>query len=147
MKKAWKVPKEPFNKWIENLRSGKYNQGTCKLLKRGNTKNEDRYCCLGVLGSCIVNEDLMVGLGFLHELQHNTNCEQEDLLVIKSIVSLKNLNKDLIYEEILSSLNDSGIQDFEKKCHPDIKFLDKESGDRYTFEEIAQFLELNTETY
>jgi hypothetical protein len=35
-------------KWVEALRSGKYQQGTCRLRTR-----ENGYCCLGVLAKVV----------------------------------------------------------------------------------------------
>jgi len=51
-------------KWVEALRSGKYNQ-TIGVLYNGNNKNG--FCCLGVLGHvCGVSLEVLLGLGVLH---------------------------------------------------------------------------------
>jgi len=42
------MDKETKNKWIKALRSGKYKQAKERLYKR----EEDAYCCLGVLLAC-----------------------------------------------------------------------------------------------
>ncbi|HEY9658333.1 MAG TPA: hypothetical protein V6C65_07770 [Allocoleopsis sp.] len=44
-----KMPKELATKWLDALRSGKYNQTRGKL---HNTENNS-FCCLGVLQHCI----------------------------------------------------------------------------------------------
>lgn len=57
-------------KWIEALRSGKYQQGRCFL------KKENKYCCLGVLKeitNCKINfeiPNLALDISYLsHEIQ------------------------------------------------------------------------------
>jgi hypothetical protein len=42
------MKKEIAKKWIKALRSGKYKRGE-GFLKRFNSKNQPRHCCLGVL--------------------------------------------------------------------------------------------------
>jgi len=48
--------KDVAKKWIKALRSGKYKQGE-GFLKQYNKKNQERYCCLGVL--CELYNDIM----------------------------------------------------------------------------------------
>lgn len=36
-------------KWLKALRSGEYEQGRFRLLKRGDDQTPDKFCCLGVL--------------------------------------------------------------------------------------------------
>lgn len=42
-----KLPKKLKRDWIKALRSGKFKQGQCRLWN----KEENTYCCLGVLGT------------------------------------------------------------------------------------------------
>lgn len=43
---------EVYKLWLEALRSGKYNQGTGRL----RNKNEEKFCCLGVLQDLSVKD-------------------------------------------------------------------------------------------
>lgn len=50
------MKKEVAKKWVKALRSGKYKQGK-GYLKKFNSKNKPRHCCLGVL--CELYNDTM----------------------------------------------------------------------------------------
>ena len=48
-----KFTQEVKDKWLENLKSGKYVQGYTVL----NNKYNNTFCCIGVLGDCIEELD------------------------------------------------------------------------------------------
>lgn len=58
------VRQETKDKWLNALRSGEYKQGKNALFER----EDETYCCLGVLGNCAFNlsRDMMDGSATLH---------------------------------------------------------------------------------
>lgn len=50
MKTETQLTQEEFNRWLEALRSGNYNEGVGKLYYK-NPKGNESYCCLGVCGA------------------------------------------------------------------------------------------------
>lgn len=85
-------------KWIEALRSGKYQQ-THGVLRRG-----DRYCCLGVL--CSLNDDgewtECSGEVYEFEINSKTNCS----ILPDPVASEAKLSLDA--QGKVATLNDSG---------------------------------------
>lgn len=103
-------------KWIEALRSGKYNQGTGKLFTDGKTTESelDEHCCLGVLG-CILHKPFNGdGTSF--------------------IVDMSSLARDYIYP----ALGETGLS------NNDMRILyNMNDTQMCTFDEIASYIENN----
>lgn len=125
-----KMQKGLLDKWISALRSGEYLQGTDYLLtlhSDGEADSQpDRYCCLGVFG-CILNlpkEDLE-DKNYLRDI--------EDGLINEEFETLLAAINDGVHS-LLSSLRETGF----------LEITDEEFR-RYSFEEIADFLEQNVE--
>lgn len=134
--KPFKLPKEFAEKWLKALRSGEYAQGQNKLCN-----SDSEYCCLGVAGAiCGLSEEYMndkdntdyfysdeVPEEYPEELIYNYSCNS--------------------YPSILAGLNDGSSKP--DKNYPEgtsfVEGADKKLG--YSFEQIAEFVELNTEFY
>lgn len=106
------MDKELKKKWIDALRSGKYRQGTGRLIRTGISENE--YCCLGVLCSVMgmeeegdVFRDKTTHLGYETAL-----AELAEQLGLEKKVSLKGVQTDL--QDKLINMNDSLGWNFEK---------------------------------
>lgn len=123
MENKEKMDPELKAKWLEALRSGKYEQGI-RVLK---TK-EGKFCCLGVLcdisgkGSFI--EDLgdydIIGGPILH-----ANCTGD--VVLENIAGLQINPKDETKGFTLTRMNDGCMPDTDSK--------------RFSFAEIAEYIE------
>lgn len=87
-------------KWLESLRSGKYEQGTGALRKNGEAC--DQFCCLGVLCDIIAPEKWKLANKseiFIHD------CDRVGTLSSR-LKEKVGLNADI--EEQLIDLNDNG---------------------------------------
>lgn len=136
MNKKYKLPKEFATKWLLALRSGKYEQN--KLGALYNYKNNS-YCCLGVAASIL-------------------GCSKENM--DQSYVELDTAPKKypselLVWDNtgpyelpiLLAKLNDGYNKDtygLEENIIL-LKNIDVSKG--YNFNQIADFIELNTEFY
>jgi hypothetical protein len=101
MAKLAKMPEKVKTKWLEALRSGKYNQTTEVL------QNDCGYCCLGVL--CRVGEKEDADLEFdtegaLHGA--NLSSHQYDVYAWAGL--------DVHTENVLINLNDEEVKDFDE---------------------------------
>lgn len=92
MKKKVELNPDVKQRWIEALRSGKYEQG------QGRLRDGDRYCCLGVL--CEIE-----GLVYDGEVYYWEG-KGTDALVPYGFG--RNINLDTDIEEQLAKMNDSG---------------------------------------
>jgi hypothetical protein len=95
-------------KWIEALRSGKYEQGFAQL-----KTNDNKYCCLGVL--CDLDEETSWGTstlmpGTFNEMNVNAYMNQINFLPEKLRTKYEIMAGD---EKVLIELNDGGFS-FEK---------------------------------
>ena len=147
-KKVYKLPKKVTEEWLKALRGDEYNQ-TKGMLYDNITEG---YCCLGVL--CKLdgadNEDLLkkempsnlfdngdanaLTNSFPNELLADSKHDPMDLLVVLPI--LNDGFTKMTMDELL-------------QIHPDLIFskIDWSKGGqvRYTFKEIADFIENNIE--
>ncbi len=67
-------------KWLKDLRSGKFEQGSGELCYHSNEEDLDRYCCLGVLAAqknapgsmerCFLDENQLKWAGLTSEQQN-----------------------------------------------------------------------------
>jgi hypothetical protein len=153
--KAFKLPKEFFNKWLEALSSDQYIQGhdaLCKDITGPKDKNKVlSYCCLGV--ACHVSgipNDKIRGYGFISELKG------EDVDIDDVPEPLIDMGSQQTLANVVAFLNDGYyFTDYQKiiRNFPNIRGLPKpkpgDDKDKYThtFAEIVEFLEQNVETY
>lgn len=141
-KKKYKLPKKFAKKWLKALRSGEYEQGRIELYN----KNLNKYCCLGV--ACIIcgakkewlsREILINENGMLHRKLGEK--------IPKELIRYNNFNND--FTDILVRLNDGNMFknkiDKENFINHGIEFL--KEVEIYNFNEISDFIELNTEFY
>jgi hypothetical protein len=150
MNKHFELPKEFATKWLEDLRSGEYEQARHHLYIDG------AYCCLGV--ACVQFlkgrniEELLV------KATYNTVSEPLELFPTieedfpKSIYTINPSISELNLGAVLSKFND-GIDRLSLGelliRYPNIYFncveYDENGKITYTFEEIADFIEINVE--
>ena len=146
-KKYFSLPKQFTKDWLEALRSGNYDQCQQYLSFKGEKDKNFKYCCLGVGGiSCNYSEYNMQDME-LPNLDMQSYGYPEEL-----IEGTLNYQEDLV--NILTSLNDKGyelsktyplIANIVKRC-PNIIFRKKE-GSKYSFNDIADWIEDNVELY
>lgn len=147
--KQFKLPKEFAEKWLKALRSGEYEQGADAL----KTVNEDNvcFCCLGVAGDvCKLNDE-----SYLISIPVFDNTYNYNGLIPEEIIGEADKN-DLV--GILTLLND-GINKYNYSVRISKKnyiFRNHKLEEfnfesihvlRFTFNEIADFIEDNCEFY
>lgn len=128
MEKIFKLPKGFAEKWLTDLRSGKFKQA------KGSLFNGEGYCCLGV--ACITagytNEDLRnrTGTGYSSIITFNDNRTDDVYSLAKNLSDIPEEIKgradknDLVL--LLTDMNDHGEK---------------------SFEDIANWIEENVELY
>ena len=165
LKKTFRLPKPFAEKWLEALRSGEYTQyqGTLVNYTADEEENIDwcsdvEACCLGVAAlMCGANPRDLAGEDIPSDLDGKllSVLEYPDELLENS------MNENYNFSNILAALND-GMTDtyFEsiKSLYPNIIFHKDEFEKKfdlgmfsskltYSFEDIAKFVEDNTEFY
>jgi len=133
--KKYKLPKRFLAKWLVALRSGDYLQGQGLLYN----KETNGFCCLGVAGAICGNS--------LEKMDGQEMFRIEDAEVPKSVVPNKKFPQELKYQTIhdddnefivtLACMNDGN--ESAEGANPTRK--------KYTFPEIADWLETNVESY
>jgi hypothetical protein len=98
-----KTRKELYQIWIDALRSGQYKQGH-NALRRINNKNEQLFCCLGVLCDVIANNGGPQWNGGSGEYMYHVAELSSDLRAL--------LNFGYGQIQILIELNDNNKKDF-----------------------------------
>ena len=83
-----KFTQEVKDKWLENLKSGKYVQGYTTL----HNKTKNTFCCIGVLGDCIEELDNKGGPSSLNPTNPYRFLENNNI-DIKSIWRLNDRNE------------------------------------------------------
>lgn len=135
MDKQYRLPKEFAEKWLEELRSGKYQQGIGTLVNElkviDNKLEADKFCCLGVAGRiCGVSVDLMADLNTLGSLDRS--------IIYRWMVPGELIN---VFEGSLAiklmRMNDG----YSGEGNP------SKAVKRHSFEEIADWVENNVEFY
>lgn len=142
--KNFRLPKDFGIKWLEALRSGKFQQGTGKLVGAINAETYS-YCCLGVAGFLACeNNDRLFGGGFLRTNKFENVGLPTELLIPDGMSVI-----DHPMSNVLSQLNDgtaskSLLKDY--VLRPEINVFG-DSVDKMNFLQIADFIEDNTEFY
>lgn len=167
-KKYWKLPKEEAEAWVKALKSGEYQQYPENLVtRREDLTGEDLgeqgkeicgYCCLGIYARYVKQMpfEYLIGQSILGDVS------SEDYSFPSTLLSDASINNGTL-SSVLINLNDGyGILtriDLESK-YPEIKFKEVEetreqfdSEDtihpvklgKYSFEEIAEFIEKHVE--
>jgi len=142
--KPFELPKKDLKTWIHDLRSGKFEQGSGKLYN----SEEGTFCCLGVHGY-----RKGVALKDLDKKELLCDLVMENTKDIHNSLVRKSSNKDL--GMLLSILNDginvSGLLSM-KESEPRIDFGIQSLEElktlytfKFSFDEIADFLERNVE--
>jgi hypothetical protein len=159
MEKKFKLPKPFAIQWLEALRSGKYLQGGGTLSQPiyVNTPptnielNNFKFCCLGVAGHICGNRATLLSRGFLYtdggstlvnipnELTMSTN---DDLDNYPLVQVLSNLNDGITSSRYIGGYN----------LRPNVStkidvIFSEQSEYKFSFAEIADFIEDNTEFY
>ena len=88
------------SKWIEALRSGKYNQGESYL------RHENQYCCLGVL--CEVMGIGWVGPDEEGDYYPDVEGHRDFSMLTAALLSRAELLN--VEQETLAQMNDNGVQ-------------------------------------
>lgn len=136
--KKFKLPKEFALKWIEALRSGKYQQGTDTLVRIENN-GDTMYCCLGVACSISGIEDIP-----MHS--HDTIDKDKDLFeAIPEEIKGGTFDTKLV--EILTTMNDRFDKGYYSHYIKDSIIFRHGYKTNYTFNEIADWIEDNCEFY
>lgn len=110
--------KENIKKWIDALRSGKYQQGRKALRREG---DGDEYCCLGVACAIYVEETgdgvwtrSFATCKFILELTYEVPEEAYLPLAVQGFFGLDHHDPRIGGVVTLTSLNDSGKHTFEE---------------------------------
>lgn len=159
MEKKFRLPKPFAIKWLEALRSGKYIQASGMLTKplfidtppTENELNNFGFCCLGVAGHICGNPIGKLTTGFLYtnKGEELVNIPSEILKTYESTLE----SKPMVH--ILATLND-GINKTSVlsgyNVRPDVsaeidETLNKGKDYRFSFTQIADFIEDNVEFY
>ena len=157
MEKYFRLPKEFTEKWLKELRSGKYTQLVSKLVY-SNYEIEDepldidykRACCLGVacvmlggenerIAGCempfYLSQPYLDEIKYPLELLENTE-EPSDYRLAKILANLNDGYYKLAYDSMISQYPNLNI----KKAHEQERI-------KYSFNEIADWVEENVELY
>ena len=156
--KKFKLPKEFAEKWIEALKSEKYQQGYSSLASVEENWDDDngvpsvsdcKFCCLGI--AAMISENSLLDLlevEYLYIKKKYTGIPKE-LVTIES-------GEDNLLVQILSLLNDglsdsNYVQDIKNegynfKTDLDLHFT-KHSEIQFGFNQIVEFIEDNVELY
>jgi len=145
-KKQFELPKEFATKWLEALRSEKYVQGDGVLYK----ESEDSFCCLGV--ACKMygsSENELEGIELPKDMINKIDGIPE-ILYKECSISLKGHKATTTLVGILTSMNDgyfTGTYKGMVRVCPNIEFKVPTRTDqvKYSFKEIADFIEANVE--
>ena len=119
MIKKFKAPKEFLNQWLEDLRSGEYEQGKGSLYADRNNDDDGVYCCLGV--ACI---------------QYGYSTYEMSFSGLPSSLLQRNLPEILLntsFTDYITAMNDSILNEYNPSCRI------------HKFEEIANWIEENVE--
>lgn len=160
MEKKFKLPKPFAIQWLEALRSGKYLQGGGTLAQPVyiNTppptdveSNNYRFCCLGVAGHICGNRATSLTRGFLYVDKGATLVNIPKELSMSTHDDLE--NHPLV--QVLSNLNDGittgryiGGYNLRPDVSAKIDIVFHDQGEyKFSFAEIADFIEDNTEFY
>ena len=114
----YKLPKEFKEKWIAALRSGEYNQGKEALTRIIKFSEFDSYCCLGV--ACIV---------------------------AKQDIDKKELNSGFIDTDYLKNITEIPNEIKGSQENKLVRVLVELNDGGYSFIQISDWLEDNTESY
>jgi hypothetical protein len=143
MEKKFKLPKAFAKKWLKALRGDKYKQTDGQLLSSPEsrlTMANSTFCCLGVAGHlCGYKLIDLEGGGFLTKDKFSS-----------APIEIQGEAEYNDFVEILASLND-GISNGQKKAYTEKGYVfrptEEESYYTFTFAQIADFIEDNTEFY
>lgn len=138
MEKQFRLPKPFAIKWLEALRSGKYDQTTCMMAKFDKgvplalisvkpVHEVASYCCLGVAG-------LIQGMSPWMLKDYGVFADIED-----TELDARQIPHEL-RQELLSYFDDISKHIF-------VKVLTQMNDDRKSFAQIADYIEANTEFY
>lgn len=160
MEKKFKLPKPFAIQWLEALRSGKYIQGGGTLARpifleltppTDNDLDNFSFCCLGVAGMICGNRPTSLSRGFLYTDRGSTLVNIPKELTMSTNDDLE--NHPMI--QVLSNLNDGittgryiGGYNIRPEVSEKIDAIFLEGKEyRFSFAEIADFIEDNTEFY
>lgn len=153
-----KEQKQKLSTWVEDLKSGKFKQGTSGLYDSGN-KREETFCCLGVLGItqleteeekeafkqiCIDEQH-----GYIYDISPDYTSDCIEKRVADKAYSV---NLEEGFQELLAMLNDgatqqsllysSNLEEYFPKSSDNILDLVGKTGEvKLTFKQIANFIE------
>lgn len=96
-------PKELRTKWLENLRSGKYEQGRSAL------KQYNKYCCLGVLCETAIQLGIPIAVDQDHSLTRYEGCSMSLPEKLQEMIQISDNNLDT-----LMYMNDNECRPFEE---------------------------------
>jgi len=147
MKKLYELPREFAEKWLAALRSGEYQQGRGTLVHmryKDNTATvgTPEYCCLGV--ACRIegiDPEAMVDRGFPEDIM---------ALTVKVPTSIfgPHIDNDTSIPSlggVLGALNDGNEINTKVKDEEGIDIIINPEEKKYSFEEIADWIEANVE--
>ena len=161
--KYFKLPRKFAERWLEELRSGRFTQleGSLIYSKEIYPDNDEsiefincdrsRACCLGVAAVMLgVDENILAGNEMPGDINNSILIDvnyPEELYVETS-------KKNWYLWDILAAMNDGyGTKNYEEilKDYPGLKMKEpienRYTGIKYSFEEIAQWVEENVEFY
>jgi len=141
-----KMSKEFLDKWTTALRSGEYQQGS------GCLHDNDRYCCLGVACTISGIEKSIISPNNIYETGYIGDIKNE-FLTTELLHSFVDNNKGKLFQHIVAGFNDGDViyidPDFSSIStvikHDDAIVMNKDKN-KYSFEEIADWLEENVTT-
>ena len=149
MKKTFRLPKEFAEIWLTALKSDEYEQGKDTLVKNLNEKIHDpntcKYCCLGVAAK-------ISGAPLEDFLTVDMLSEKKDFFrkykIPEALLSMSDFNLAVVLSNLNDGADEEVLNDI-KREYPDLKFLvdinPVHNRLKYTFKEIAEFIELNVE--
>lgn len=112
VKKQYRLPKEFAIKWVEALKSGRYQQGG-GMLKRRTILNEFQYCCLGVAGELAGCTNMEVkGCFVINHENKPANFTEEELTALPKELHGSSVNNPLVGKCV--SMNDEQGMSFIK---------------------------------
>lgn len=158
MEKPFRLPKDFAEKWVSELRSGKYNQAKGKLVKIDES-GKNGYCCLGVAANmCGLSnktiehnsylqkwaEEVKNGFEIPDELLNAGWCEDENFLPKILTILNDGFNKHMYENDILPENYIFRNIDIAKHFINDDERVEN---CRLNFTQIANFIEDNVEFY
>lgn len=131
-----KVNKENMKKWIDALRSGKYEQGKRFLHSPSSKEGEMKHCCLGVLEIVSGASKMNIEWQLEYKVTLPSVSAVSWVLPENLVKNIRVHGEDGVYT-LVSHLNDKGASFSQIACYLEAEFLPEESNEKRSSQEMG----------